>query len=228
MIFDWVISAIVNNLFVNWFYLYHIQVHFLAWGLQRIFYLFFFAILLVSTLTWSIAILGLRMLSLHSYDEWIFILLVLLRLVKYTMSLLLSIELLFYFWVVFLSFGLFQVHSQIVKFLRSRCHVHLAKLFFLPFEEVVWSTVLKQVSREFVLVFGARRFDWEIASLFWLYQFNVLIFDVDDCWLFIFSKKIVFFLIFNSPERLNRAIVKINRTEVCIALIPIFQMFFQQ
>ncbi len=226
MVFDWVISTVVNHLLVDRFYLYHVQVHFLGWSLQRIFYLFFFAILLVSTLTWSIAILSLRMLSLHSYDKWIFILLVLLRLVKYTMSLLFSIELLFHFRVVFLSLGLFQVHSQIVKFLRSRCHVHLAKLFFLPFEEVVWSTVLKQVSREFVFVFGALRFDWEIASLFWLYQINVLIFDVDDRWLFIFSKKVVFFLIFNSPERLNRAIVKINRTEVCIALISIFQMFF--
>ena len=189
MVFDWVISTVVNYLLVDRFYLYHVQVHFLGWSLQRVLDLLLFAILLVSTLTWSIAILGLGMLSLHSYDKWIFILLVLLRLVKYTVGLLFSIELLFHFRVVLLSLGLFQVHSQIVKFLRSRCHVHLAKLFFLPFEEVVWSTVLKQVSREFVFVFGARRFDWEIASLFWLYQFNVLIFDVDDCWLLIFSKK---------------------------------------
>lgn len=80
-----------------------------------------------------------------------------------------------------------------------------------------------------VFVFATGRFDGEVAFLLVFDQFDVFIFDVYDGRFFILTEEIVLFLVvFNSSERLNRRVIEINRTEICVALVPVFQMLFQQ
>jgi len=55
----------------------------------------------------------------------------------------------------------------------------------------------------FVFVFTAWGLYGEVASLFALDQFYILVLDINDGRFLVFAKKIVLFLIFYSSERLN-------------------------
>lgn len=79
---------------------------------------------------------------------------------------------------------------------------------------------------EFVLVFAAGWMDGKVAFVFGFNQFNVLVLDVYDCWLLIFSKKVVLFFILHSTEGLNRSVIKIDWAEISVAFVSIFEMFF--
>lgn len=80
----------------------------------------------------------------------------------------------------------------------------------------------------FVFVFTAWGLYGEVASLFALDQFYVLVLDINDGRFLVFAKKIVLFFIFYSSERLNWTVVEIDRAQIRIAFISVFQMFFQK
>lgn len=142
------------------------------------------------------------------------------------MCLLFTIYFFLDFWIVFFTFRLFQVHSEIIEFFRCWCQIRCAKFFLIFLEKVIRASILQQIRWWFILIFAAWWFYRKVTSFFGFYQFNIFIFDINDCWLLILSKEIVLFLIFYSSKRLNRAVIKIDRTEISIAFVSCFEMFF--
>lgn len=203
-------SSVIKKVLVDW--LDHVEVHLLAWGFHWVFKLFLFPVIFVPALTSSVAFFRLWMICSHSDYERVLILGILLGFIKYALSLIFSVYFLFNFRVVILSFGLLQVHPQVVKLLWCRCHIYKSKLFFIFFKKVVRSSIFQKMTWEFIFVFTAWRFDWEVASFFPLNQLDVLVFNVNYGWFLVFTKEVILLFVLNPAKRLHWTIVKIYWT----------------
>lgn len=84
------------------------------------------------------------------------------------------------------------------------------------------------MGRKFIVIFTAGRLYRKMTSFFAFNQFDIFVLDVNDGRFLVFPKKVILFLVFNSAERLDWAVVEIDWAQVCVAFITVFKVLLQK